>query len=244
MIAIWLVQRTRDARFPFRIAIEQDGRIRFAVRARAAWPGAGSQIFCLREREFDPVETLQEVERVPLAHLARLRRKLSVTLDRAQRKRCEFLILEKPRRDGAGTYEQVFRTEAAVRAHKTSKRAELSTRGGEPLHIVIDSMERYPWGFPGAEVLRRKLPVGDYALIHDERPHAIGLDARIRHAAMHELPDGFEIALLRKQFPGAKPVRLKRVVDQLRSEGRLAAAGHGRGTRWRRVLSAPPQSPG
>lgn len=356
MTAAWLVQRSADARFPFRIAIEQDGRVLFAVRAKSAWPGAGTQIFCLRERELDLLEALEDVERVPVAHIARLGRKLSVTLDRAQRKRCEFLILEKPRKDGSGVYEQVFfRTEAAVRAHKSSKRAELSLHAGEPLDIVIDSMERYPWAFPGARVLRRKLPVGDYALVHDERPHAIverktmqnllgdlselkglhqqlaeltawphaalvieaqyadfgnpakigqwpaahllrvlgelpvlfptvqcvfagnrklanvwtqrwfaavhaallqprlpqvaepvarydaafdgGLDARVRHAVLHELPDGFEIALLRRQFPEAPSARIKRIVDRLRREGRLAAEGRGRGTRWRRAAA-------
>ncbi len=350
MTATWLVQRTGNARFPFRVAIEQDGRVLFAVRAKAAWPGAGTQVFCLRERDLDAAELLEEIERVPVAHLTRLGRKLSVTLDRAQRKRCEFLILEKPRRDG-GTYEQVFfRTEAAVRAHKTSKYAELSARAAADMRIVIDSAERYPWSFPDAEASRRKLPVGDYALIHDERPFAIverktldnllgdfsqlkglhqqlaelaawphaalvieaqyadfgnpakigqwpaahllrvmgelpalfpnvqcifagnrklanvwaqrwfaavhaalrqprlpqvaeaaarydapsggGLDARIRHAILHELPDGFEIALLRKRFPDAQPERIKRIVDQLRNEGRLRAEGKGRGTRW------------
>lgn len=352
MTAIWIVQQTREVRFPFRIAIEQDGRTLFAVRAKAPWPGAGSQVFCLRERGSDLPEVLEDVERVPVAHLARLGRKLSVTLDRAQRKRCEFLILEKPRKDGSGAYEQVFfRTEAAVRAHKSSKYAELSPRPAGDMHIVIDSMERYAWAFPGATVQRRRLPVGDYALLHDERPHAIverktlpnllgdfaelkglhqqlaelsawphaalvieaqyadfgnpakigqwpaahllrvlgelpalfptvqcvfagnrklanvwaqrwfaavhaailqprlpqiaetvaryasraadgGLDARIRVAALHELPDGFAIGLLRKQVPDASPARVKRSVDQLRAEGRLRAAGHGPGTRW------------
>lgn len=357
MSTVWIAQRTQDARFPLRIAIEQNGRALFAVRAKAAWPGAGTQIFCLREREFDAAEPLEELERVPVAHLARLGRKLSVTLDRAQRKRCEFLILEKSRRDG-GTYEQVFfRTEAAVRAHKSSKHAELFTRKNEDLDIVIDSGERYAWSFPGASVRKRKLPVGDYALMHDERPHAIverktlenllgdlaelkglhqqlaelaawphaalvieaqyadfgnpakirrwtaahllrvlgelpalfpnvqcvfagnrklanvwaqrwfaavhaalkqprmpqvaeavaryeasvdgGLDARLRLAALTELPDGFAVALLRKRFPEAQPVRVKRVLDQLRKEGRLCAQGHGRGTRWWRGVAPP-----
>jgi len=35
--------------------------------------------------------------------------------------------------------------------------------------VVIDSNERYPWRFPGARIKRRKLPVGDYALLDDER---------------------------------------------------------------------------
>lgn len=360
MAAIWILQRTQDARFPIRIAIEQAGSTLFAVRAKAAWPGAGTQVFCLRERELDPDEPLAELERIPVAHLARLGRKLSVTLDRPQRKRCEFLVLEKPRRDG-GTYEQVFfRTEAAVRAHRSSKRAELSARADEALDIVVDSLERYPWSFPGARVSRRKLPVGDYALIDDERPLAVverktmqnllgdlselkglhqqlaelaawphaalvieaqyadfgnpqrigrwpaahllrvlgelpalfprvqcvfagnrklanvwtqrwfaavhaalrqprlpqvaepvaryraspadgGLDARIRIAALRDLPDGFGIALLRAQVPDAPQARIKRVLDQLRSEGRMRAEGHGRGTRWHRTVAAPPE---
>lgn len=359
MTATWLIQKTADARFPIRIAIEQDGKLLFAVRAKAAWPGAGSQIFCLRERDFDPGEPLEDLERVPVAHLARLGRKLSVTLDRAQRKRCEFLILEKPRKDGSGVYEQVFfRTEAAVRAHKSSKYAELSARNIDDMQVVIDSGERYAWTFPGANVRKRRLPVGDYALMQDERPHAIierktlenllgdlsqlkglhqqlaelsawphaalvieaqyadfgnpakigqwpaahllrvlgelpalfpsvqcifagnrklanvwaqrwfaavhaavrqprlpqiaetvarydarpndgGLDARIRHAVLHELPDGFPIALLRKRIPDAQSARIKRIIDALRSEGRLRAEGHGRGTRWWR--SAAPR---
>lgn len=354
MAAVWRVQRTSDARFPLRIVIEQAGRVLFAVRAKAAWPGAGTQVFCLQERDFDPAEPLLDVETVPIAHLARLGRKLSVTLDRANRKRCEFLIVEKPRKDGSGSYEQVFfRTELAVRAHKTSKRAEFSVPRDAELELVIDSMERYAWSFPGARITRRKLPVGDYALLSDDRPHAIverktlpniladfvelkglhqqlaelaawphaalvieaqyadfanpakigrwpaahllrvmaelptlfprvqcifagnrklanvwaqrwfaavdaalrqprlpaiaeavaryepatdaGLDARIRHAVLNELPDGFAIDLLRRQFTAVKPARLTRVVNQLRHEGRLTTSGRGRGTRWHRV---------
>lgn len=365
MPATWLVQRTGDAKFPFRIAIQQNGRVLFAVRAKAPWPGAGTQVFCLRESEpepgsalFDsePVDDFEELERIPVAHLARLGRKLSISLDRAQRKRCEFLIVEKPRKDGTGVYEQVFfRTEIAVRAHKSSKYAELSARGQDALQIAIDSMERYPWNFPGAEVRKRKLPVGDYALWRDERPVAIverktlenllgdfaelkglhqqlaelaawphaalvieaqyadfgnpdkigrwsaahllrvlgelpalfpnvqcvfagnrklanvwtqrwfsavhaalqqprlpqvaeavahydatraageGLDTRIRIAILQELPDGFAIALLRKQFPDVAQSRIKRIVDALRAEGRLRAEGHGRGVRWWRM---------
>ncbi len=172
MPAHWVVERTRDRRFPFRITIEQDGRTLLAVRTQSAWPGAGSQIFCLRETEFDGTEPLEPVERVPVSHLTRLGRKLSVTLDRGQRKRCEFLKIEKPYRDRPGTYEQIFfRTEQGVRAHKTSGRVELLTRSD--LDLVIDSAERYPWRFPAARVTRRKLPVGDYALEVEDRIVAV-----------------------------------------------------------------------
>ena len=169
MATIWLVERTLSRGFPFRVSIEQDGRLLLAVRAQAAWPGPGQQIFCLRERELDPAESLDVVERVPVAHLTRVGRKLVVTLDRSQRKRCEFLTVEKDRRDGRGSYEQVFfRTESGIRAHRSRSRVELRA-APSTLVVVIDSAERYPWRFPGAEVRRRKLPVGDYGLLVGEQ---------------------------------------------------------------------------
>ncbi len=357
-MATWIVERTQDRRFPFRITIEQDGRPLLAVRAQSHWPGAGKQIFCLRETELDPAEHLEPFERVRVAHLARLGRKLSVTLDRGQRKRCEFLKVEKPFKDRPGTYEQIFfRTEQAVRSHRTSGRVELLPHRG--LDVVIDSGELYPWRFPGARVTRRKLPVGDYALVEDERlvaiverktrenflgdvheikglhqqltelgsyPHAAmvveaqygdfgnpakigrwpashllrvigelaalhphvplvfagnrklanvwaerffagvsaaqqqelpafvrepvarfdgepadgGTDTRVRVAALRELPDAFEFALLRRQFAEVKELRLRRILNQLRAEGRIRCEGRGRAARWFRVEAQEP----
>lgn len=167
MTAVWIVERTASPKFPFRVSLEQSGRLIIAVRAQARWPGPGQQIFCLRERELDPGEPLEPVERVPVAHLARLGRKLTVVLDRPNRKRCELLVVRKPRRDGTGTYEQVFfRTESGIRAHRSRTRLELAPPSS-PLAIVVDSAERYPWRFPGAVVERRKLAAGDYALLDD-----------------------------------------------------------------------------
>jgi len=169
----WIVERTRSSRFPFRVSIEQDGRLLLAVRAQAAWPGPGQQIFCLRERELDAAESLEVVERIRVAHFTRVGRKLTVALDRAQRKRCEFLTVQKQRRDGRGSYEQVFfRTESAIRAHRSRSRVELRA-APSGFTVVIDSAERYPWRFPGAEVQRRKLPVGDYGLSIGEHLRAV-----------------------------------------------------------------------
>ncbi|MCX7891447.1 MAG: ERCC4 domain-containing protein [Burkholderiales bacterium] len=136
----------------------------WAVRARHGWPGPGANVFCLRERGLDPAEPLVEVERAPVQAFVRLRQKLTVTLGRPQRKRCEFPLLTRPLKDGTGVYEQIFfRTESAIRAHKTRGRVELGRAAG--LEVAIDSAERYPWSFPGARVERRKLPAGDYALV-------------------------------------------------------------------------------
>ena len=171
--ALWVVERTASTRFPYRVTIEQHGRVILAVRAQARWPGPGQQVFCLRERELDPAEPLEPLERVPVAQLTRLGRKIALVLDRPTRKRCELLVVQKPRRDGAGAYEQVFfRTESGIRAHRSRTRLELAPPPAT-LTVAVDSAERYPWRFPGAAVHRRKLPVGDYALLVGERTAAV-----------------------------------------------------------------------
>jgi hypothetical protein len=171
--AIWSVQRTRSPRFPFRVAIEQDGRTILAVRAASPWPGPGQQVFCIREDTLDADESLEPVEQAPVLSLSRLGRKLAIVLDRPLRKRCEFLFIDKPRRDGSGTYEQVFfRTESGIRSHRSRTRLEIQNKDAE-LHVVIDSGEKYPWRFPGAELASRKLPAGDYALLDGERIAAV-----------------------------------------------------------------------
>ena len=171
--AQWIVERTASRRFPYRVSIEQGGRLVAAFRVQARWPGPGQQVFCLRERELEGAEPLEEVERVPVAHLGRVGRKLTVALDRATRKRCEFLVVRKDRKDGNGSYEQVFfRTQSGIRAHRSRTRVELAGREA-PLRLVVDSAERYPWRFPGAEVVRRPLAAGDYALLDGERIVAV-----------------------------------------------------------------------
>ena len=46
--AIWIVERTGQRRFPFRISLEQEGRLLVAFRTQAQWLGPGQQVFCLR----------------------------------------------------------------------------------------------------------------------------------------------------------------------------------------------------
>jgi hypothetical protein len=172
MSAVWTVERTGHPRFPFRIAIEQEGRRILAVRAQSAWPGPGQQIFCLREHSLDPDEPLTPLERVPVAHLGKVGRKLTVVLDRANRKRCEFLAVEKHKNDGTPLEQIFFRTESGIRAHRSRSRMELLP-DNQLLTIAIDSGERYPWRFPGAVIRRRRLAAGDYALLEEERPVAV-----------------------------------------------------------------------
>ena len=100
-MATWVVERTQDRRFPFRITIEQGGRTLLAVRAQNLWPGAEPDLLPARGRS--PTRPRRSSRRARAGGApARLGRKLSVTLDRAQRKRCEFLKIEKPFKDRPG----------------------------------------------------------------------------------------------------------------------------------------------
>jgi hypothetical protein len=170
---MWAVHRTTSAKFPYRITVERGGRTLLAVRAQSSWPGPGQQIFCLREDEFDVTEHLEPVESCAVVHYKQVGRKLQVVLDRAVRKRCEFLRIEKKYRGREGSYEQIFfRTESGIHAHRSRSRLEIRP-GANPLTIAVDSGERYAWNFPNASTNRRRLPAGDYALMEGGKPVAV-----------------------------------------------------------------------
>lgn len=164
----FIVEKTTQPRFPYRVRLEEAGVVVFAVRAQHAWPSAGAGVFCLRDYGPKEGELLTEVERVPVVESQRLGAKLSFTLDRPTRKRADFLVLTKGHKDGSGTYEQIFfRTQLSVAAHRGKGRPAL--HGKAKLQVVVDAKERRPWRFNEAEVRRRSLPAGDYALVDGER---------------------------------------------------------------------------
>lgn len=172
---IWITQATGNPRFPYRVAILREGEAQalFAVRAADKWPGPGASIFCVRDGSTaDEVDIFEEVERVPVIGYEVFGRRISVTLDRPVRKRCEFLVLEKSYRDREGSYEQIFfRTQASIEAHKS--RSKVSLRAETDMTIAIDSGERYAWKFPGATTIKRKLRSGDYAFVEADTVLAV-----------------------------------------------------------------------
>jgi len=168
----WILESTPDVKFPYRLSIKRGEKFILCLRVQDRWPGAKGHIFCLREqtREWSP--PLQEVERIRVLSLRRFGKRLAVVLDRPQKKRCDFLFLEKAYKTREGTYEQIFwRTEKALRERRP--RVKLTVHGSPHLHIAIDVNERYPWPFAGCSTERVALPVGDYALLDDEGIRAV-----------------------------------------------------------------------
>ena len=109
------------------------------------------------------IEIGDEVERVPIVAIQRFGKRMTVILDRARQKRCDFQIVEKaykvPEPDGPTTYEQIFwftqtsmqqRRPRGVRLHSSAAPAEARVR--------IASDERYPWSFGGLTTERGPTP--------------------------------------------------------------------------------------
>lgn len=162
---LWTLESTDNPRFPYRLTIARSGNTLLRLLVQERWPGQQGNVFCLRDDGGDDYSAV-EVERVPVVSLQRFGKRLAVVLDRAKNKRCDFLFLSKPYKTREGEYEQIFwRTERGLRERKP--KVKLSTYTQSSLTIIVDSSERYPWRFPGDTVVRKRLPMGDYALIEE-----------------------------------------------------------------------------
>ncbi len=171
-VGLWVLERCANERFPYRLTIER-GERRLVLRVQDRWPGANRNVFCLRETELSD-DVLEEIERVPITALQRRGVRLSIVLDRPRNKRCDFLILKRPYRDGRpGTYEQIFwQTQSSMRQRRP--RVRLTHPRRRDTYVVrIAHDEKYPWRFPAAVTERGRLPAGDYALMEGERVLAV-----------------------------------------------------------------------
>ncbi len=159
----WIGRRSATtSRLPYvvRLLVSGEGRIFLAVRD--TWP-RGTDVFCHQLPSWpDDAEIIEEV---PIEACWRVGAAVHLVLRRPRQRRSLFVWTRK------GERTLVFwRSEASMRRARPGIRVPLARDFGERLTIAIDSGERYPWRFVGRPVTaeRRRLPVGDYALVVDE----------------------------------------------------------------------------
>ena len=163
-VGLWVLQRCENQRFPYRLIITKADEPYLTLRVQDHWPAANRNIFCLRETAPSADDEREEVERVGVVALQQRGRRLSVVLDRARYKRCDFLFTERTYKDRPGTYEQIYwQTQLSMRQRRPGVRLEWARKSG--LCVRIASDERYPWRFSGSTVTRGRLSAGDYALV-------------------------------------------------------------------------------
>jgi hypothetical protein len=154
--------------------LDRSGGTVLRLRAQDRWPTANQNIFCLREDGTGDILPGEELERVDIVALQRRGVRMSLVLDRARYKRCDFLFLKrtyKNRPDEA--YEQIFWQTQTSMVQRRPKIVPPALRSREQLTIAIDARERYPWRFAGSTTVRRRLDSGDYALLEGDHPAAI-----------------------------------------------------------------------
>ncbi len=164
----WILQRTQNERFPYRLQIIRGDKLWLALRTQDHWPAAGRHIFCLREEELPaPDEVLEELERVNIVAFNERGRRISVVLDRKRYKRCDFLFLKKSYKGRPGeSYEQIFwLTQRSIEQHRPAFKL-VSRQGDREMVVRIHSNEKYPWRFPGGVTERGAIAAGDYALMN------------------------------------------------------------------------------
>ncbi|MEO6715520.1 MAG: ERCC4 domain-containing protein [Mycobacteriales bacterium] len=128
------------------------------LKARETWPRI-SKVYCHRADEW-PADA-EIVERVAVRSCARRGPAIDLVLDRARENRSQLVITQ------ARGREVIF-----WQSPRTTKQARpnvgLPTRraAGQVLDIVIDSGEKYAYGFKHqqATTVRRRLAAGDYAV--------------------------------------------------------------------------------
>lgn len=169
---LWVLESTKSDKFPYRLSIKKGDTTLLSLFVQNKWPGAGSQIFCLKDTSEGSSNDYEIVEKVPIISIDRYGKRLSVVLDRGVNKRCEFLFLKKKYKNKEGEYEQIFwRTQQGLKEHKP--RVKLTAKGSNNLHILIDTNEKYPWKFTNCIVEKVQLPAGDYALFYNNEIEAI-----------------------------------------------------------------------
>jgi len=214
----WIIETTENEKFPYKLSIKKDENTILCLRVQSKWPGAGTQIFCLRDSDEDS-NTIEEIERVPIINLNRYGKRLSVVLDRPTNKRCDFLFLEKKYKKKEGEYEQIFwRTQQGLKERKP--RVRLATRGDARIHILIDINEKY-----------EPSPNFRGGIYYD-----------IRKDILDSFPVEFIISDVREKFPNADDGTIRRVLRELKEKSIIESIGRGRNSKWVKVIDRGCQS--
>jgi hypothetical protein len=149
----------RDSRLPYLVRLPIDGGL--ILKVRDTWPRT-SRVFCARVEGGWPSEA-EIVEEVPATLCRRRGVAIGLVLDRPRENRSQFVFTTLPSgREGIFWQTRKVVTTARPGARIPGRRAS----GIHELVIVVDTRERYPYGFSKqqATTVRAALIAGDYAV--------------------------------------------------------------------------------
>ena len=156
-----------ESRLPYLLRLPVSGEGRLFLAARDTWP-RGTDVFCYQLPEW-PAEA-EVIEEIPVEACWRVGAAVHLVLQRRTNRRSLFVWTKK------GDRTLVFwRSEASMHRARPGIRVPLARAFDERLSIAVDLGERYPWRFAGRDATteRRRLPIGDYALVKDDEVLAV-----------------------------------------------------------------------
>jgi hypothetical protein len=153
-----------DSRLPYLIRVPLGEGL--VYRARDRWPRTAA-VYCHPVPLDDWPDSPDLVDVVPLVSCARRGAAIDIVADRAREQRSQIVLTRARGREAV--FWQSPRTRKQARPDvrpPTARAGGRATPGAEPLRILVDTRERYPWTFPSphVETSRRALPCGDYAV--------------------------------------------------------------------------------
>lgn len=159
----WIGRNPGSTRLPYLLRLPVAGEGRIFLAARETWP-RGKDVFCHQLREWPP--EAEVVEEIPVEACWRAGAAVHLVLRRRSNRRSMFVWTR-----ARGRPVIFWRSPASMQAARPGVRVPQGRRLEGPLEIAVDAKERYPWRFSGkgASLIRRDLPVGDYAVVRDGR---------------------------------------------------------------------------
>ena len=153
---------TAGSRLPWLLRLPIDGGL--VLAAKEPWPTTG-RVYCHRYDGDWPADA--EVSELPVRLCRRRGAAIDLVLDRAKQSRSQFVFTR-----ARGRELILWQTPATTRAARPGQRiprARPEGFGKDPLLIIVDTRERYPWKFANrpATIAREALPAGDYAVVND-----------------------------------------------------------------------------
>lgn len=149
-----------DSSLPFlvRLPIGPQGVV---LKVRDTWPRT-AKVYCHPALSW-PADA-EVIERVPVTSCVRRGAAIDLVLDRGRENRSQFVFTRARGREMI--FWQSARTTRQARPNVSLPKQRAS---GNVLEILVDSHERYPWGFNAqqATTVRRALLAGDYAVEED-----------------------------------------------------------------------------
>jgi hypothetical protein len=146
-----------DSKLPYLVRLPLDGGL--VLKARETWPSS-TRVYCHRFEEAWPADA-EVIEREPVRLCRRRGAAVDLLLGRGSHARSQFIFTQVRGRDAI-----FWQTQRTAKAANPGARVPRGRALREPLAVLVDTRERYPYRFATLPVRieHEALPAGDYGV--------------------------------------------------------------------------------